>query len=549
MGASRRNSGRPMEGGPEPGGPAALAEQRTLLVVGAGPLLSDVLDLLREYPAYRCAGILDPAAKLRGQCLGGLPVLGWLGETPVDADAAVIVNPAEPGGFDRGAVFHILARRGIQLPIFRAAGSRVAADVDLPHGTVLLRGSAIRGGAVLGENCLLGPGALVERCVRVPPHTSLLASSVLAARGPDREALVQPRSLEATLARAEESIREVVRRLNWASLEIVLVVDGEGVLLGTVTDGDVRRGLLAGIGLDRPVQEIMNRNPVTVPLDASRESILALMRKRSIRHLPVVDNRGRPLRLERMESLLDDLSRHDAVVMAGGRGTRLRPFTEHTPKPLLLVRGRPILDHVLRGLRDSGIEEVVVSLNYLGDQIRRHVGDGRALGVKASYVSERQRLGTAGALALLRPRPRRPFVVMNGDLLTRLNFAHLLRFQAANGYALVLCVKQHTTALAYGVVDIQDGAVTGIREKPRLEHFINAGIYVLTPGCLDLIPPGRYLDMPDLVAKILAQGGRVGAFPVYEYWRDIGTPADLEAVGCDEPAEAEEAAAVAAGSG
>jgi len=489
------------------------------------------LDLLQDYPEYRPAGILDTSRKLWGQVVKGLPVLGWLSGLPAEATAAVIGNPAEPGGFDRGAVFHILARRDTCFPILRSVDIRVPPDVMIPRATILLKGCSVGSGVILGQNCLVGPGVTIEPYATIAPHAVLLPGGADDAGRNGRQPSVQPMSLEATLAAGTEPIRHIIRRINWANMEIVLVVGSDGELIGTVTDGDIRRGMLAGIEPHEPVTEIMNRRPVAVGLDASRNEMLEMMRRRSIRHLPVVDTRGRPVRLERMERLVEEMGHHDAVIMAGGLGSRLRPLTEHTPKPLLRVRGQPILDHVLAGLRESGIQDVVISLNYRGDQIRRHVADGASQGIRATYVSEKERLGTAGALSLLRPRPRRPFVVMNSDLLTNLDFSHLLHFQSEGDYEVVVCVRKHVTNLPYGVVDISEGSIVGLREKPSLEHFVNAGIYVLQPGCVDLVPRGQYFDMTQLIAEVLDRGGKVGAFPMHEYWRDIGTPEDLAAVG------------------
>ncbi len=530
---------------PEPGPDAwteeilgAAAPARPLIIIGAGTFLGDIVRLLREHTEFRIAGILDPAPALRGQQIHGIPVRGWLEDLPDDVDAAVIGNPAGAPGFDREAVFRLLARRHIFFPILAAATARHAPDVILRRGTVLLDRVTVAAGATLGENCLLGAGASVAAGAQVADHALVAPAAHVAARAAAGAADAQPRSLAATLARETDNIRDVIQRINWANMEIILVVDAAGRLLGTITDGDIRRGILAGVDLDRPVALIMNRDPVTVPIGAPHGEMLEIMRRRSIRHLPVVDNEGRPVRLERMETLLDELGGQAAVVMAGGLGARLRPLTNDTPKPLLPVGGRPILDHILAGLRDSGIEDVCLSVNYLGDRIREHVGSGRGHQLNVNYIAEKERLGTAGALALLRPRPRRPFLVMNGDLLTRMNFAKLLRFQREHRHDLVMCVRRHALQIPYGVVELRDGLVAGLREKPVQEFFINAGIYVLQPRCIELIPAGRYFDMTDLAQAVLDNGGTIGAFPILEYWRDIGRPEDLQAAG-REQAEAE----------
>ncbi len=526
----------------------AANEPHPLVVVGAGSFLRDLLELLKDVDGYRVLGIIDPNPALRGQFVGCTPILGWLTDIPQHVSHAVIGNPSTPKAFDRESVFRLLARRGIALPILVSPFSRCAPSVTLRRGTILLAGSSAEDGADIGENGLIGAHAVVERCARVPDHQVVAPGSRVSCVTPQEGAAAQPMTLGATLASENDSIQDVIQHINRANMEIVLVVNDSGVLLGTVTDGDIRRGILAGIHLDQPVSIVMNRKPAFVPLGTSHEDMLQLMRKRSIRHLPVVDNERRPIRLERLENLIDRLAGQEAIVMAGGLGSRLRPLTDETPKPLLPVAGRPILDHILDGLRESGIEDVVLSLNYLGDRIREHVGDGERHQLHVAYVAEKQRLGTAGALSLLRPRPRKPFVVMNGDLLTHMNFARLLEFQRQFDHAIVMCVRRHPTPIPYGVVEIRNGCVAALREKPVLEHFINAGIYVLTPACIDLIPRETYFDMTDLVGAALANRMAVGAFPIYEYWKDIGNPKDLAEAGReqarrDDPPRAPEAAA------
>lgn len=506
----------------EAGSPAAALPA---VLVGAGGPVLELVELVRAEPGLELTGILDPDLRLKGQQIAGIPVLGWLADLPA-VPAAVIGQPAKPQGFDREAVFFLLLQKGLRLPAVVDGSARLD-DVALRRGCLVLPGATVATDALLGENCILGrncciePGATVPDHTYVPPETVVEAESV-AHHGPAALAL------SAVLARSNEPLNEIIYRINWSHMEIILVVDESGRLAGTITDGDIRRGILAGVSLDQPASIVMNPRPVSVQETASRESMLQLMRQRSIRHLPVLDADGRPVRLERMEQLVDDYT-GQAVVMAGGLGTRLQPFTNHTPKPLVPIGGRPILDHTLSHLRRSGIENVVISLNHMGDQIRRHIGTGRRRDLKIDYVTETRRLGTAGALVLLDPRPVKPFLVINGDLVTNLNYARLLEFQQKEGYEMVLCVRQHAIKIPYGVVEVEGNCVCGLREKPNVESFINAGIYVLTPGCISLIPPDTYFDMTDLVQAVRQAGGRVGVFPIIEYWRDIGRPEDLEA--------------------
>ncbi len=503
---------------------------QALVIVGAGEPVEKLIDLVQSVCAFRLTGILDPDPTLRGKFIADVPVLGWLGDVPHHVEAAVIGAPLKPAGFDRQAVYYLLLSRGITLPALIAPSSRRARDAVVGSGALLLPGCRVGKGAGIGINNLIGTGAVIKAHTQLPDHFVVAAAETMTQTALLLKRASPPKTLNAVLAREHETLQDILQRINSANMEIVLIVDQRGALIGAITDGDIRRGFLAGVDLGQPVSLIMNRKPITVGRTTSHETMLRIMRERSIRHLPVIDEHGRPVRLERMETLIDDLhGGNDAVIMAGGLGSRLRPLTDDTPKPLLPVGDRPILDHILAGLRVSGIEDVILSLNYRGEQIRRHVGNGQQHDLHVNYVTEKQRLGTAGALSLIRPRPTKPFLVMNGDLLTNLNFAKLLRFQQESDHAMVICVRQYEFQVPYGVVDLENGTVHALREKPVYHHFINAGIYVLHPDCLAFIPENRYYDMTDLINRLLAEGRGVGAFPIIEYWRDIGRPEDLRA--------------------
>ena len=500
-----------------------------LLVIGAGQFVQQIAGVIREYHEFDICGILDPATSLKGKHIQGFPVLGWLGEIPPDATHAVIGTPYCRDSFDRAAVFYILLKRGIQLPIIRAGTSRIAPDVELRRATVLLSDSIAESGAIIGENSLVGQSSRIIRGGEIFPHSVVMSGETVVRSSGRARIETTPRSLAATLATETETIQEVIKKINRSGLEIVLVTDAEGRLTGTITDGDIRRGILAGLEMRQPASVIMNRNPITVPSGMARKEMLGIMRNHSIRQLPVVDANGRPTNLEVMESLIDGFSKRGAIVMAGGMGSRLHPLTQTTPKPLLSVDGQPILDHILTGLRESGLHDVVISVNYLAEHIKNHVKNGQAHKLNVSYLNERNRLGTAGALSLLDPRPKRPFLVMNGDLLTRMNYAKLLQLQEEHDYDMVMGIRVQETQIPYGVVEIQYGKVISIQEKPVYRNFINAGIYVLKPECIDLVPRDTYFDMTNMIDAVIRKNGRVGAFPVIEYWRDIGTPADLKA--------------------
>lgn len=499
-----------------------------LLIIGAGDLLHDIISLIRENPVFSIAGILDPNPQLARQSINGLPVLGWLDDLRPGRYSAVIGNPSSPDGFDRASVFHIIEKRGIDMPILKSASSACANDAVLRKGALLLAGSSVSPGATLGINCLIASGAHIGRNAVIPDHTAIRdGESFLLNRSQARPRTTQ--SLEAATATAGEPITEVIKKLNSSRNDIVLVVGSNGVLNGTVTDGDIRRGILAGINLAAPVSSIMNPAPVSASIGTPIKDMLAIMQEKGIRHLPVVDTRGKPVRLETIKNLVGSRLPNDAVVMAGGLGARLRPLTYSTPKPLLNVAGKPILDHILENIRKSGLHDVAISLNYKAGEIKEHVGRGDRYDLNVDYLSESKRMGTAGALSLIKPRPTRPFLVMNGDLLTHLNFSRLFEFQKRSSHKLVMCVKRHSISIPYGVVNVDRHHVTGIQEKPDHDFFINAGIYVVDPSCIGLIPKDTFFDMPDLITALIQAGSSVGAFPIIEYWRDIGTPEDLRA--------------------
>lgn len=325
------------------------------------------------------------------------------------------------------------------------------------------------------------------------------------------------------------TLHDAIAVIDRGARQIALVLDASGVLLATVTDGDVRRGLLRGLGLDAPVSEVMNRAPLTVRAVDGPEAARRLMRARSLHHVPVVDDAGRLVDL----AWIDDLSglarrKTRVVLMAGGLGQRLRPLTETVPKPMLPIGDRPILEHILRGFVDQGFVRFTISLNYLGDMVRDHFGDGAAFGAEIDYIEEHQRLGTAGALSLIADRPENPFLVMNGDLLTQMRFDALLRFHDETGATATLCARPFEMQVPYGVIEADGPYLRGIVEKPVHSHFVNAGIYALSPEALDVLRPGEALDMPDLFTRLTAGGARAGVFPMREYWLDIGRLEDLE---------------------
>lgn len=300
-------------------------------------------------------------------------------------------------------------------------------------------------------------------------------------------------------------------------------------LFGIITDGDVRRGLLRGESLDAPVTKIMRRDFRSLPANATAADALALMQRETLHQIPVLDESGKVVHLFLLEDLIKPQRLPNSVViMAGGEGKRLRPLTHDCPKPMLQVSGKPLLEIILKQCIGAGFENFYFAVNFLKEQIQAHFEDGSAWGARIQYLEEDKPLGTAGALSLLPQNPDHPLLVLNGDVLTRVDYTHLLRFHADHQSAATLCVREHSTQIPYGVVRMDDMKVVALEEKPVLTHYINAGIYLLNPDVLDLVPQNTVFDMPQLMEKVAQRGKPVSAFPIHEYWLDIGHPETLE---------------------
>ncbi|WP_373018331.1 nucleotidyltransferase family protein [Thiomicrorhabdus sp.] len=328
------------------------------------------------------------------------------------------------------------------------------------------------------------------------------------------------------------TIKEALTVLDREALQIVLVVDSNDVLLGTLTDGDVRRALLRGEGLDGSVTAALNPNP-TVGLQSQTETAWKRkMLEKSIRHLPIVDEDKKIVGLYYdKKEVVKRLN--PVVLMLGGLGTRLRPLTESVPKPMLRVGDRPILETIVTHIAEQGFVNFYFCINYLGEQIRSYFGDGSQWGVNIEYVEEDERMGTAGALSLLPEKPDLPFVVMNGDLLTKVDLTALLDFHTEHNNITTACVREYAQQVPYGVVDIQGTRVTQMVEKPVYRYFVNAGIYALSPEAMDKVPEQAFYDMPTLIEEVLSEKGNVGGFPITEYWMDIGQMPDFEQAQAD----------------
>ena len=311
--------------------------------------------------------------------------------------------------------------------------------------------------------------------------------------------------------------------------QIALVIDEKDKLLGVVTDGDIRRGILNGVGLDAPVAEMMNPNPKVARSDSPPAAIIALLNEFAIRHVPLIDDNGRVTAVFTFDDALHPRAVTTPVVlMAGGRGQRLYPLTKDVPKPMLPIGGVPLLEIILRGLSAQGFVNVYISVNYLAEVIMDHVGDGKSLGLNVQYIHEDKPLGTAGALATLHGKITEPFIVMNSDLLTQVNLREMLSFHRKEGAKGTVGVREHHFEIPYGVVNLRGSLVESMVEKPLHRSLVNAGIYALDPLALSLLTPEEYCDMPTLLGALMAEGHDVAAFPIHESWLDVGRPEDLD---------------------
>ena len=319
------------------------------------------------------------------------------------------------------------------------------------------------------------------------------------------------------------TIKDALQTINNGGLQIAIVVDENDALVGTVTDGDIRRGLLNGLDLNSSVSLVVHKSPSIASVGDTKESILKIALAKKLHKIPLVDELGKLVGIEDIEDIIKPVGKTNRVIlMVGGLGTRLRPLTQDTPKPMLKVGNKPILQTIVEKFAEYGFVNITMCVNFNASIIRDYFGDGREFGVNIDYVLEEKRMGTAGALSLLKERPSEPFFVMNGDLLTNVNFEHIFNYHTLNKATATMCVREYDYEVPYGVVKMNDNKITAISEKPVQKFFVSAGIYMLSPEILDLIPQDEFYDMPTLFEKAIAQNKNVISFPIHEYWIDIG---------------------------
>ena len=316
---------------------------------------------------------------------------------------------------------------------------------------------------------------------------------------------------------------------------VALAVDPDRQLIATITDGDIRRAILQRTPLETTVGAFLDGrgerpSPIVATADMERAQIVCIMTDQRVRHVPIVDDKGHVIGIFLQDQITRDIGERtpiEAVVMAGGLGTRMRPLTENTPKPMLPVAGKPLLERMISRLKLSGFDQVNITTNYLKDKIVSHFGDGSEHGIALGYLDEDQPMGTAGSLRLM-TRPKGPILVINGDVLTDLDFKVMYDFHQDHSSLVTVGVHEYSMVVPYGVMEVENGNVRSIVEKPRQTYFINAGIYILDPAAIDRIPEAGRYDMTDLLRDVIASGENVASFPIREYWLDIGQHEDYK---------------------
>jgi len=327
----------------------------------------------------------------------------------------------------------------------------------------------------------------------------------------------------------ETTIIDVLKIIDNSSKQIALVVDKSNKLLGTVSDGDIRRAILKNISLEMPVREIYFKSATVANINDSKETIINICTSKKIHQIPIVNNQGNLVGLEVLDELIRKENKPNHVIlMVGGLGTRLRPLTDNTPKPMLKVGGKPILQTIIEKFVGYGFVNITLCVGYKSNIIQDYFQDGSKFGANITYILEEQRMGTAGALSLLSVRPTEPFFVMNGDLLTNVNFEHLLTYHLENSALATMCVREYDFQVPFGVVELENGNIKKIEEKPTHNFFVSAGIYMLSPDTLKYIPENIFYDMPTLFEEMIAKNEHLISFPIREYWLDIGRLEEYE---------------------
>ena len=318
------------------------------------------------------------------------------------------------------------------------------------------------------------------------------------------------------------SIKEALEVIDKGAIKVAVVLSDDGLLLGMLSDGDIRRALLKGMSLGDSIAGIINKHPVVANINDTKERILELANEKKLHQIPIISN-GKLIGIQDIREFLAPKNKPNKVIlMVGGLGTRLRPLTNDVPKPMLDVGNKPILHTIVENFAKYGYTDIIMCVNYKSEIIKEYFGNGDKFGVKIEYVLESKRMGTAGALSLLQKRPKDDFFVMNGDLLTNVNFEYLHEYHKDSNALASICIRKYEMQVPYGVVNVRANKVTSIEEKPTQSFFVSAGIYMFSPIVLDFIPKGVFYDMPTLFSELLKHDFPIHPFPIREYWLDIG---------------------------
>ncbi len=331
------------------------------------------------------------------------------------------------------------------------------------------------------------------------------------------------RDVEILFINAESTIKEAMEVIDKGAKGIALIVDKEKRLQGILTDPDIRRAILRGASLDDLVKKIMNEQYTFLTKNYTQTLVKSVFEHKKIKQIPVLDDSMRVVELILYHEIYSKPAKENwAIIMAGGLGTRLRPLTNEVPKPMLHVGAKPILQTIIEQLKSYGFINIILSLNYKGDMIEDYFQDGSNFGVNIKYIKESKRLGTAGAIYIAKQFLDKSFFVINGDILTRLNFEEFIKYHMKNKNCITIGTRKHKVHVPYGVVSLRDEKIVSLKEKPSLDLFVNAGIYCLEPRVIQSIPEDDYFDITELINIYLNNNSNVGSFPITEYWMDIG---------------------------
>lgn len=337
-------------------------------------------------------------------------------------------------------------------------------------------------------------------------------------------------NITAYCASGESSLKDIIKIINENSAQICVVVE-KNKPVGVITDGDLRRAFLLGHTLNSFARDIMVKDFICGYESSTNTQIFETMKSNSILQLPIINDSGEFVRLELLSSFVPFIKKTNPVcIMAGGRGTRMGHLTKNVPKPMLTIFGKPILEEIIDKLKGHGITNFYISVNYLKEKITEYFGDGSEFDVHINYLVEKTPLGTCGSLSLLEAELFEPVIVMNGDILTRVNFSTLIDYHELHQSDITVCIQNKDMPCEFGVIELDGDKITGINEKPNFQFFVNTGIYVLNPKIIQNLEKDRYLDMPELIKRIISSGGVVKAFAIHEDWIDIGYPETIQSL-------------------